>query len=144
MGRNRAARPEPSHSGCSSRSGPEEAKDLVEEAFAPWREEFPKARWVPRENLHVTLKFPGRTWPRLTEWVPERIEEAVGEVEPFDTRLVGVGSFPSAKRGRAIWAGFDEPEPMGARGRDRRCAGRRVRTGDAPVPHLTVALGIRR
>jgi RNA 2',3'-cyclic 3'-phosphodiesterase len=87
---------------------PEAVKDAVEEVFAPWREAFPKARWVPRENLHVTLKFLGRTWPRLTDWVPEQVQEAVSEVEPFDTRLLGVGSFPSAKRGRAIWAGFDD------------------------------------
>jgi 2'-5' RNA ligase len=111
MGRNRAARPEAKPLRLFvAIEIPEPVKDVVEEAFAPWREEFPRARWVPRENLHVTLKFLGRTWPRLADWVPERIEEAVGENEPFDTRLVGVGSFPSAKRGRAIWAGFDDDE----------------------------------
>jgi 2'-5' RNA ligase len=85
-------------------------KDVVEAAFAPWREMFPQARWVPRENLHVTLKFLGWTWPRLADWVPERIEAAAAESEPFETRLLGVGSFPSAKRGRAIWAGFEDDE----------------------------------
>jgi 2'-5' RNA ligase len=89
---------------------PDDAKDVAEAAFEPWRSEFPRARWVPRENMHVTLKFLGRTWPRLTDWVPERIGEAVVEVEPFETRLAGVGSFPSAKRGRAIWAGFEDGE----------------------------------
>jgi 2'-5' RNA ligase len=58
----------------------------------------------------MTLKFLGRTWPRLSEWVPERVGEAVLEIESFETRLVGVGSFPSAKRGRAIWAGFADDE----------------------------------
>jgi 2'-5' RNA ligase len=87
---------------------PDHAKDVVEAAFSPWREAFPKARWVPRENMHVTLKFLGRTWPRLTDWVPAQIREAVAETERFETRLLGVGSFPSAKRGRAIWAGFED------------------------------------
>jgi 2'-5' RNA ligase len=111
MGRDRAARPEAKPLRLFvALEIPEHAKDVVEEAFAPWREEFPKARWVPRENMHVTLKFLGRTWPRLTDWVPEQTQEAVEGLEPFETRLLGTGSFPSAKRGRAIWAGFDDDE----------------------------------
>jgi 2'-5' RNA ligase len=111
MGRDRAARPEAKPIRLFvALEIPDHAKDVVEEAFAPWREEFPKARWVPRENMHVTLKFLGRTWPRLTDWVPERIGGAVVDVDPFETRLHGVGSFPSTKRGRAIWAGFEDEE----------------------------------
>ncbi|HUF60210.1 MAG TPA: RNA 2',3'-cyclic phosphodiesterase [Actinomycetota bacterium] len=87
---------------------PEQAKDVVEEAFAPWREEFPKARWAPRENWHVTLKFLGRTWPRLTEWVPQRVEEVARAVEPFRTRVSGIGGFPSAGRARVLWAGLND------------------------------------
>ena len=111
MGRDRAARPEAKPLRLFvALEIPDQAKDVVEEAFAPWRERFPKARWVPRENMHVTLKFLGRTWPRLTDWVPEQIEAAVVELDSFETRLLGAGSFPSAKRGRAIWAGFDDEE----------------------------------
>jgi RNA 2',3'-cyclic 3'-phosphodiesterase len=89
---------------------PEGVKDGVEAAFAPWREAFPKARWVPRENQHVTLKFLGRTWPRLVDWVPEQVETAAAGVPRFTVRLQGVGSFPSAKTGRALWAGFEETD----------------------------------
>lgn len=109
MGRDRAARPEAKPLRLFvAIEIPDHAKDVVEAAFAPWRDEFPKARWVPRENMHVTLKFLGRTWPRLTEWVPEQLDEAVSDLEPFETRLRGAGSFPSAKRGRAIWARFED------------------------------------
>ncbi len=37
------------------------ALDEVIRAIEPWRGRFPGARWVPRENMHVTLKFLGRT-----------------------------------------------------------------------------------
>jgi 2'-5' RNA ligase len=111
MGRDRASRPEAKPLRLFvAIELPDHAKDVAEESFAPWREEFPKARWVPRVNMHVTLKFLGRTWPRLVDWVPERIGEAAAEFESFETRLDGVGSFPSAKRGQAIWAGFQDEE----------------------------------
>jgi 2'-5' RNA ligase len=33
----------------------DEALDELDRAIEPWRRRFPKARWVPRENMHVTL-----------------------------------------------------------------------------------------
>jgi 2'-5' RNA ligase len=109
MGRDRAARPEAKPLRLFvAIEIPGSVKDVVEQAFAPWREAFPKARWVPRENLHVTLKFLGRTWPRLADWVPEQVEAAAADVSRFAARLREVGSFPSAKRGRALWAGFED------------------------------------
>jgi 2'-5' RNA ligase len=113
MARDRAARPEAKPLRLFvAVEIPEQVKDVVEEAFAPWREQFPKARWAPRENWHVTLKFLGRTWPRLTEWVPERIEAAVRTEAPLAARISGVGSFPSARTGRVLWAGFEDETAM--------------------------------
>jgi 2'-5' RNA ligase len=109
MARDRAARPEAKPLRLFvAIEIPEPVKAAVEEAFRPWREAFPRARWVPRENWHVTLKFLGRTWPRLREWVPERIEAAARGLDPFPTRFTGVGSFPSRARGRVLWAGLED------------------------------------
>lgn len=88
---------------------PEEAKRAVVEAFAPWREAYPKARWVPPENLHVTLKFLGPTYPRLLAWVEEEAAAVAAATAPVRARLVGLGAFPSAGRARVCWAGVDEP-----------------------------------
>ena len=89
---------------------PDEAKRAVADAIAPLRERFPKARWAPPENQHVTLKFLGQTWPRLQTWVQERLEEAASASAPFDVRLDRLGAFPSANRARVVWAGLaDEP-----------------------------------
>jgi 2'-5' RNA ligase len=115
MSRDRAARPEAKPLRLFvAIEIPDAVKDVVEEAFAPWREAFPDARWVPRDNMHVTLKFLGRTWPRLTDWVPERVEVAASQASGFPARLRGVGSFPSAKRGRALWAAFEDQEGIGS------------------------------
>jgi RNA 2',3'-cyclic 3'-phosphodiesterase len=142
MGRDRAARPEAKPLRLFvAIEIPETAKDAVEEVFAPWREAFPKARWVPRENMHVTLKFLGRTWPRLTDWVPEQVEAAVADVSRFTARLRGVGSFPSAKRGRALWAGFDDTDGIAALAAEIETAlADEFPTEKRPFhPHLTVA-----
>jgi RNA 2',3'-cyclic 3'-phosphodiesterase len=142
MARDRAARPEAKPLRLFvAIEIPDAVKDTVEEAFASWRETFPKARWVPRENMHVTLKFLGRTWPRLADWVPAQVEAAAAEVEPFPARLRGVGSFPSAKRGRALWAAFEGPDRLGELAASIEAA----LAGEFPTekrpfhPHLTVA-----
>jgi 2'-5' RNA ligase len=142
MGRDRAARPEAKPLRLFvAVEVPEPAKDAVERAFAPWREEFPRARWAPRENWHVTLKFLGRTWPRLADWVPQRVGEAAADVPRFAARLRGVGSFPSAKRGRALWAGFEDTDPIAALAAEIEAAlADEFPTEKRPFhPHLTVA-----
>jgi 2'-5' RNA ligase len=142
MARDRAARPEAKPLRLFvAIEIPEAVKDAVEEAFAPWREAFPKARWVPRENLHVTLKFLGRTWPRLSEWVPAQVESAAADLARFPARLRGVGSFPSAKRGRALWAGFEDADRTGELAAAIEAAlADEFPTEKRPFhPHLTVA-----
>jgi 2'-5' RNA ligase len=142
MARDRAARPEAKPLRLFvAIEIPGGVKDAVEESFAAWRDAFPKARWVPRENLHVTLKFLGRTWPRLVDWVPERVEEAAADVSRFRARLRGVGSFPSVTRGRALWAGFEDMDPI----TDLAAEIEGVLADEFPTekrpfhPHLTVA-----
>ncbi|HET9671788.1 MAG TPA: RNA 2',3'-cyclic phosphodiesterase [Actinomycetota bacterium] len=114
MGRDRADRPEATPDRLFlAIEIPGTAKAAVEEAFGPWREAFPKARWVPAENWHVTVKFLGRTWPRLRDWVPGRVASAAGSARPFAVSLQGVGSFPSRRKGRVLWAGLDDGGRLG-------------------------------
>lgn len=89
---------------------PEAVRLHVESTLAPWRERFPRARWVPRENQHVTLKFLGSTWPRLLEWVRESLGAAAAARAPFETRVAELGAFPSPRRARVLWAGLDDHE----------------------------------
>ena len=88
---------------------PEEVRSLISDAASPLRERFPKGRWVPEENWHVTLKFLGATWPRLVEWVSSEVGEAASGAGSFRTRVEGLGAFPSAWRARVLWAGLEDP-----------------------------------
>ena len=86
----------------------DEAKDAVEAAVAPLRERFPNARWVPRENWHVTVKFLGQAYPRLVGWVQEQVMQAAVTSASVTSRLTELGAFPSAGRARVLWAGLDD------------------------------------
>jgi 2'-5' RNA ligase len=109
MARDRASRPEakPLRLFIAIEVDPK-AKERAITAIEPWQRSFPKARWVPPENWHVTMKFLGTTWPRLMGWVEEQIGSSAATASRFETRLTGLGAFPSAGRARVVWVGLDD------------------------------------
>jgi 2'-5' RNA ligase len=118
------------------------ALDEVDRAIEPWRARFPEARWVPRENMHVTLKFLGRTLPSLETWVRQQIGPVAAAHGPVAARLTGLGSFPSAARAREMWMGIEDHE--GAFARLAAALDAALKDSFAPEtrpfsPHLTVA-----
>lgn len=143
MARDRGARPEAKPLRLFAAVDiPSSHERAIEEVVAPWRERLPGGRWDPPEKWHVTLKFLGRTWPRLVGWVEEVCRETASEVEPFEVRLTGLGVFPSPRRARVLWVGMEEE----AEGLSRLAAGLEDRLAKefppekrAFTPHLTVA-----
>jgi RNA 2',3'-cyclic 3'-phosphodiesterase len=116
--------------------------DAVEAAIGAWREAFPRARWVPRENWHVTLAFLGSTSPRLVPWVLEQLAEVAERTPVFETRVRGLGAFPSTDRARVLWAGLeDDPGTIGGLATAVRSALAREFPPEARPfsAHLTVA-----
>jgi 2'-5' RNA ligase len=121
---------------------PDDVRSVIESAVAPVRERHPRARWVPRENQHVTLKFLGSTRRRLVDRVTEAIGEVATAAAPFHTRVEGIGAFPGERRARVLWVGLDDEA-----GRIAELAGAldgALRREFAPekrafTPHLTVA-----
>ncbi len=115
--------------------------DAIDAAAAPWRERYPRARWVPRQNRHITLKFLGATWPRLVEWVTETVGGVAARHEPFEVAVGGLGAFPNARRARVLWAGLEDG---GAMARIASDLGDRLAKEFVPekrpfTPHLTIA-----
>jgi RNA 2',3'-cyclic 3'-phosphodiesterase len=121
---------------------PEDIRDAVERAVAPWRERYPRAKWVPKPNQHVTLKFLGATWPRLVEWVRDSVGQAARANERARTRVTGLGAFPNERRGRVLWAGLDDdgrPLARIAASLDEGLSREFAPEKRAFTPHLTVA-----
>jgi 2'-5' RNA ligase len=60
------------------------------------------ARWIDRENYHITLRFVGDVGSELAGDLDAALCDL--EVEPFELELSGVGEF-GGTRPRAVWAG---------------------------------------
>lgn len=60
--------------------------------------------WVAPENLHLTLKFIGALDEEKIESATAIIKNAVFPIKPFDLHYRGVGTFPTEKNPRVVFA----------------------------------------
>jgi RNA 2',3'-cyclic 3'-phosphodiesterase len=70
----------------------------------------PGARWIPRDNLHVTLTFIGE----VTEGSAEDIHAALSDIRSpaFDVQVKGTGSFTTGDNETTLWLGVEPSEPL--------------------------------
>ena len=67
-----------------------------------------RIRWLPPENLHLTLKFLGETPEPEISGLRGALAAVCGRHRAFDLDLRGAGAFPSARRARVLWVGVGE------------------------------------
>lgn len=63
-------------------------------------------KWVPEDNLHLTLKFLGEVVDREVPDVCRAMRRVASGFEPFQIELGGTGGFPNDLRPRVLWAGI--------------------------------------
>jgi 2'-5' RNA ligase len=106
------------------------------------------ARWTPKGNIHLTLKFLGDVESGGLPAVYEAVAQAVVALPPFAVQVANLGCFPNARRPNIVWAGLGGElgalralqqaiegalEPLG-----------HPREARAFSPHLTIARANRR
>jgi 2'-5' RNA ligase len=101
----------------------------------------PLIRWVPVENMHLTLKFLGDISPSSMDMLTQMLQAETDLFHCFDLRLLGIGSFPNLKRPRVIYVGIQAPAMLETLQRGIESASRRLGYESEErgfSPHLTI------
>ena len=121
---------------------PHEIQQAIFKATSNVRQAMgPVIRWVPPENMHLTLKFLGDVSPSSVELLTQMLQAEADSSRCFEIRICGLGSFPSLKRPRILYIGIQAPPGLEALHHGVESASRRLgyESEDRPFsPHLTV------
>jgi RNA 2',3'-cyclic 3'-phosphodiesterase len=115
--------------------------DEIAERLVALQKGVPLAKWRPRENLHLTLRFFGEVTEPVADEIDGELEQAGRGVAPFDLQLKAAGAFGGADP-HALWIGAAPSPQLSKLAADCERAARRA--GLKPdsrkfQPHVTLA-----
>jgi 2'-5' RNA ligase len=71
-------------------------------------------RWVPVDNIHLTLKFLGDVSLANVDMLKKILLTEVDGHHAFEISVGGLGAFPSPRRPRVVWVGVEAPAELTA------------------------------
>jgi len=98
-------------------------------------------RWVPMENMHLTLKFLGDVSAANVEMLSQMLRAEADLFHCFELRFGKLDSFPNQKRPRVIYIGIQAPPTLEALQRGIESASHRLGYESEErsfSPHLTI------
>ncbi len=93
---------------------PDEIRRELGKVIRHLKTELPQVpiRWVPPENIHLTLKFLGEVSQRNLPLLTELLKSEVADQRPFEFGVGGLNAFPDLRRPRVIWVGIKGPKEL--------------------------------
>jgi len=90
---------------------PQHIQDAVEKQTARLRQTLGNEiiRWVPCQNMHLTLKFLGDIAASHVDFLKQMLAREAVSHPQFDLQISGLGSYPTSRRPRVLWAGLHTP-----------------------------------
>lgn len=121
---------------------PPEVRDAVGDVVDGLRGSHAPVSWVPREKMHITLKFLGELPSSLLPALTGALTFVAAAFPPFSLVAEGGGAFPGARNPRVFWAGFREPLELAGelqQNMENALSGAGFPREDRPFhPHITV------
>jgi len=93
---------------------PQSIGAALEALVAQQIEQLPPARWVRRQNLHLTLDFLGDQDADTARRLLGVIEPVTNRQPPLRLVMAGPGTFPAGRPARVAWIGLAECAGLGA------------------------------
>lgn len=69
-------------------------------------------RWVPAENIHLTLMFLGDVSVKNLEILTKVLQNEVSSHHSFEFSVGGLGAFPNTRHARVLWVGVEAPSEL--------------------------------
>jgi len=122
---------------------PPKVQDCLEQVATQLKDQIGEkiVRWVPVENIHLTLKFLGDVSVNNLDVLQEIINAEAASQKKMEISIGRLGAFPKIRRPRVIWIGIESPPELMAL--QRNIESRTTKVGYPPderefSPHLTL------
>ena len=93
---------------------PPDVLDCLSQMITQLRDQIDEkaVRWVPVENIHITLKFLGDVSENNLDVLSEIISAEATLQKPMEISVGRLGAFPNVRQPRVLWTGVEAPPEL--------------------------------